>query len=339
VSEAIPVPGWYAAMIGTPCVPHEELLAEAFPALRRAAERSGPLRGSLLWLAARRAPLLGLIRDAPGTGTVLLLEALRPFRGRRIVLFEFIGREGGRRVPLRPGGRLERWALRRCLAAAQVLTAREARLYASNYGLPPERFHHIPWPLSRTGAELPPAPEASRRVLASGRAHCDWETLLRAAAERDWELTLICGVREEARLRRRAAGIAEVLAEVPREEHDARLRQAAVYALVLRETGVSAGQVRLAAAVDAGAPVVATAVAGLEGYATSESALLVRPGDPDRVGEAVDRLLADPEERLRLREAAHARARGWTYAEYFAALGRLLAELGRRGPGQATGVR
>jgi hypothetical protein len=343
VSEPIPVPGWYAAMAGPPCVPVEDLVEERFPPpLVGAAARLGVFRGALIWLATGRAPLLGLFRNAPGTGTVLFLEALLPRGRRRLVLFEFIGRERARRPVRRAArrlrARLEGIAMRRCLAAAQVLTAFERERYATEHGLPAALFHHIPWPLSRTGADLPTEPPPSRRVVSSGRAYCDWATLLAAADGRGWDLTLICGAAEEAGLRRAAAGVAEVVAELPREEHDARLREAAVYALVLDAVAVSAGQVRLAAAVDAGAPVVATAVPALEGYAEEATAVLVPPRDPGALGQAVDRLLDDPEERRRLRETASRRARAWTYTEYFAAISRLLAELRAERAAQATGT-
>ncbi|HKG36835.1 MAG TPA: glycosyltransferase [Solirubrobacterales bacterium] len=329
MSEPIPVPGWYAAMIGPPCVSHEDSVAGRLPRAARAFPRApAPVRGALLWLATRRAPLVALIRNAPGTAAFLALEGLRP-GGRRVVLLEFIGRPPARRAPLRLAGalraRLEGLALRRCLAAAQVLTAAEAQRYPAELGLPRGLFHTVPWPLSRTGGKLPPEPPPSRRVVSSGRAYCDWDTLLAAARGRDWDLTLICSEGEEATLRRRAAGAARVAAELPREEHDALLREAAVYALVLHPTSVSAGQVRLAAAVDSGIAVVATDVPALEGYASPESALLVPPSDPVALGDAVDRLLADPAERRRLREAARARGRTWTYDEYFAAVGDLLA--------------
>jgi glycosyltransferase involved in cell wall biosynthesis len=341
VSEVVPVPGWYAAMIGPPCAPLEEAVARRFgrdgrvPAwLERAARRFGPVAGALVWVATRDAPAVGLIRNSPGTGTVLALDALRPRRRRRrrIVLFEFIGHEPSRRAPVRIARRAWAWleglAMRRSVAAAHVLTEGERGPYARLYRLPVERFRHVPWPLSRTGAEIPAAPEDSRRVVSSGRAYCDWDTLLAAAAGRDWELTLICGEEEHAQVREKAAGIAaEVLCELTREEHDARLREAAVYALVLRETAVSAGQVRLTAAVDSGTPVVAAAVPALDGYAEKGTAVLVPPADPEALGGAVDRLLADRSERLRLREAAIARARGWTYEDYFGAMGELLAEV------------
>jgi hypothetical protein len=342
VSEAVPVPGWYAAMIGPPCAPLEEAVARRFgqegrlpPGLERAARRFGPVAGALVWLATRDAPALGLIRNSPGTGTVLALDALRPRRRPRIVLFEFIGREPSRRGAVRIARRARAWleglAMRRSVAAAHVLTEAERGLYARLYRLPVERFRHVAWPLSRTGAEIPPPPEDSRRVVSSGRAYCDWDTVLAAASGRDWELTLICGEEEHTQVREKAAGIAaEVLCELSREEHDARLREAAVYALVLRETAVSAGQVRLTAAVDSGAPVVATAVPALEGYAEEGTAVLVPPADPKALGDAVDRLLADRSERLRLRGAAIARARDWTYEDYFGAMGELLAEARER---------
>jgi glycosyltransferase involved in cell wall biosynthesis len=63
-------------------------------------------------------------------------------------------------------------------------------------------------------------------------------------------------------------------------------------------------------AMAAGLPVVACDVGGVgELVADGETGLLVPPGDPARLSEALRRLLADPELRRRLGAAGRARAR------------------------------
>src|SRR5439155_1593559 len=84
-----------------------------------------------------------------------------------------------------------------------------------------------------------------------------------------------------------ADGRAEVFCELSRSEHDERVRASAVYVLCLKDGGPSAGHVRLMAVVDCGTPVIATAVRGLEGYVDRRSAILVPPGDPERLGADV----------------------------------------------------
>jgi glycosyltransferase involved in cell wall biosynthesis len=68
-------------------------------------------------------------------------------------------------------------------------------------------------------------------------------------------------------------------------------------------------------------PLVMTAAASLEGYVEDgETAVLVPGGDAQALRAAVDRLLASPEERERLRSAAWNRALEWQVPHYFEGL-------------------
>jgi hypothetical protein len=327
------VPGWYAPWLGPPFASVDEALARRLPApLLRVAERLGPLRGALLVLAAAGADRVVLPKNAAGTGTFLALEAA--LGRRRTVLAALLVREPPRARWRRAlygvwFALVERPAVRRAVLAGHVLTEWERNEYARLYGIPTGRLGLIPWARSRAGAELPPFvrdPDAG--VVCSGRAECDWETVFRAARRRSWPLTVICGKRDLRRVRAlNRDGRAEVLCEVPRSEHDERVRSSAVYVLCLEEGGPSAGHVRLMAVTDCGTPVIATAAPGLEGYVEDGvTAVLVPPGDPERLRAAIDGLLDDPKRRLALREAAAERARAWTYREFFNAMRSLVLE-------------
>jgi glycosyltransferase involved in cell wall biosynthesis len=160
--------------------------------------------------------------------------------------------------------------------------------------------------------------ERGTKVLSSGRAGSDWETLFAAAAETRWSLTVICAEADASRVRRLAGDGDNVFTELSRAEHDAHLHTSDVYVMAMSELGVSAGHVRLMSAVEAGVPVVASEIDALEEYVVQgETALLVPPGDAHALRRTVDRLLQDPGERRRLRAAALAQARTWTYDEYF----------------------
>ncbi len=79
----------------------------------------------------------------------------------------------------------------------------------------------------------------------------------------------------------RAADGVRVEVELPWAEHDQLLRASAVCAIVIADRGLSAGQVRLMSAVEAGVPVVATAARALDEYAVAgETAVVVAAGDP-----------------------------------------------------------
>jgi hypothetical protein len=328
----IGAPEFYAERLGPGFVSHAELVRERLPApLAALARRSAALRGLALGRLARRGQGLAVIRRERGTLPALLICALPPARGRVFVL-ELIRRPlprtAWRRVLYRVWWRaVENPALRRGMASGQVMTTWERDAYADHYGLDPRRLHHVPWPWAE-GEDHPPAPidPASRAVFSSGRTACDWPTLFRAAAGRDWALVVACAARDALEVRRLAGPVgARVEVELPWEAHDRLLREAQVCAIVLSDRGLSAGHVRLMSAVEAGVAVVCTAVPALDGYTVpGETAELVPPADPRALAERVDALLADPGRRAALRERARARGAEWTYRDYFARLGELI---------------
>lgn len=280
--------------------------------------------------AASSATRVAVIKGAPGSVTFLALEALAGRR--RTVVLEFLPRPVPRRwthaALFRAWRRaVERPAVRRAMLVGQVLTEWERDRYAGAYLIPPERLVHVPWAFRRDDRGLPPFDPEARTVLSSGRAGCDWETLFAAARGASWPLTVICArpdLRDIERLNQDSR--AEVLCEIPRETHDERLRSAGAYAVTLSPTeGPSVGHVRVMAAVGAGVPIVATDVAALDGYVVDgATAVLVPPGDPDALRTALDRLLADPAQRRRLRERASAHADQRSYSDYFRAIRELL---------------
>lgn len=306
--------GWYAELIGALPRP-EDVVSDR---LARLLPRRGPLRGAVLALLSTRADRVALIRHDPGWRSLLALRALFG-RRRKLVALHFIEPRPVRGLR----GRADRWATRRALACGHVLTAAERDAQARRYGLPAERFAHVPFALRRADA-LPPADREG--VLAAGRAECDWETLFAAARGAGWSLVVVCSAADLPTVERlNGDGIATVHSELPRDGTRALLRGAAVAVIAMRDSGAAQGHVRLMEAVDAGAAVVATAVAALEGYASDgETALLVPEGDARALRSAVDRLLEDGRERDRLRTNAFERAGAWTWTDYLAAIERLV---------------
>lgn len=321
---------------------YAHLLPEAGPSLdevlttrhgrrvRQVADRVPPLRGLLAFLAAADYDGTVLLASEPGALTLLWLEGfLRRRRG--VVVLELLARGPAR---ARWRGLLRRaWeraiqapALRRGMLAGQTLTAWERETLTRAYGLEPRCLCFVPWPWrieanERIGLR---SPRGTRRVLVSGYAHVDWPTAIDAACGRDWELTLVCGARERTQLESLAPRGARVLCDLSRDEHQRLVEAADVYVLSLLEAGTSTGHVRLMAANQAGVPVVATRVRGLEGYVVDgATALLIPAGAPEEMGEAVDRVLADARLAATLATGARERSRRWTYADYRAALLRL----------------
>ena len=326
----IAAPRFYADGIGEPYVEASRALEREWPGrIGRFAARRARLRAAALALLARRRRLdLVVIRGEPGTLAALAVCAAPPARP-AVFVCELLRRPPSRSPMRRLARRLwmrliEAPLLRRGIAGAQVMTAWERDEYAAAYGLDPGRLHLVPWPRREGGdAETAVIDPDSRRVFSSGRTACDWETLIAAATGTGWELTIVCSGPDAERVRALAAGVEGITIEVelPWAEHDRLLRASAVCAIAIADRGLSAGQVRLMSAVEAGVPVVATAARSLEGHlADGETALVVSPGDAAALREAVDGLLADPGQRRRLRDRAREDAAESTYAHYFAQL-------------------
>lgn len=223
-------------------------------------------------------------------------------------------------------------AMRATLQAVQVMSAHEAEAFVRRYGVDPSRVHFVPWPLlgwgkMTTALPAPPSPTLPY-VFSSGRTGCDWETLFAAAIGSAWPLRVVCSGKDLPRVQAlNRNGRAEILSDIPLAEHDALLRSAAVYALVLLDQDKSAGQVRLGTCVSLNVPVVATSVKGLEGYLIDGvTGQAVPPGDVARLRHAIDALMTTPVERADLAARAAAHGSNYNKAVYFKMLHDLIAQ-------------
>lgn len=299
----------------------DALLHERYPRASRFAQRSAFVRGLLWFVAANRVQRIVCTMHARGVVILLLLEALFNARG-RVCLVEFI-----RPAPSGVKERIRellyqvffRLVLPRAVQGVQVMTAWEVDAYARRYGLPTSMFRFIAFPMMLAPSSLPPAASHPRpRVLSSGRAACDWATLLAAARGADWELTVVCpGEDRQLVDRLNRDGQALVLSEVSTAMHERLLRESDAFALVLKEHHASSGQVRLGRAIQAGIPVVATSVRGLQGYLEDGvTGIAVPIGEPAALRTAIDALLAQPQDRERLRHRAFEAMRPRTLRHY-----------------------
>ena len=186
----------------------------------------------------------------------------------------------------------------------------------------PVPAYSIPAPALRTdgAARMPavtdvgPGRPLGPIVLAAGRLapQKGFGTLLEAASSwRDIKpepvLVIVGEGPLEARLKSQAAAL-HLDARFPghRDDVPALLAAAAVFVL----PSVWEGQpLILQEALRAGVPVVATRVGGIPEITGEDAALLVAPGDPDRLADAVRAVLTDPALAGRMRQAALDRAR------------------------------
>lgn len=302
----------------------DQCITRRFPHVAPMAGRLRPLRGLLWFLSTRRARRIVCTFAAPGLLTFLALEWLF-HRGRpRVILVEFL-----RPKPARPVARLKealhaafcRRVFPSTVCAIQVMTDWEAGHYAGKYRLARSRFRCITFPMMLQPAALPVFRlRQDRIVFSSGRAACDWPTLFAAATGMAWRLVIVCSEQDRMtveRLNLNGCGSAVVMTEISADAHATLLAEATVCALVLREQEASTGQVRLARAIEAGIPVVATRVLGLEGYLEDGvTGIAVPPADPAALRTAINRLLDEPVLYQSLRAAAYEAMRSRTLAGY-----------------------
>lgn len=245
----------------------------------------------------------GILTHHGRASTRILSLLLLVLRRRKLILLEFLpGSRRGIRAAL--GSALWHFTLRRVALRIQVMSSWESEYYAGIYRLPVEAFRWVRYPLQTRPTPDEGAGGVGMRVMASGRNSCDWSTLARAALGQGWDLVLVCArqeLGEVARTFRRYGAI--IYSEIPPAEHEELLKEAAVYVLALREQNGSAGHVRLASAIGARVPVVATRVRGLVEYLDG-TAVATEPGDWLAIRHSVNELLQDPD----LREAKALRA-------------------------------
>lgn len=312
--------------------------------LQRLSWQFGPVRALALLIAGRRHRAVATIRRDRGWRCLVLLSALL-HRKPKLVVLHFIDndlrRQGARGLIDACWRPVERWALRRTMARAQVLTTWEGERYAEEYGVEQERFRFVPfaWRHAPRGAAPEFAAAAARvGVIAAGRVSCDWPTMFAAAQGQEWPLTVVCSAAHRAQVESlNRDGRATVLTDVSESAVQELLQRAAISVIATYDAGMSQGHVRLCASVDAGAPIVATRTRSLEGYVEEDrTAVLVGPGDPQALRAAIDHLLAEPAARDRLAQAAWSRAERWTWDAYLAGLSALIRGERSGGPQAAA---
>jgi glycosyltransferase involved in cell wall biosynthesis len=217
-------------------------------------------------------------------------------------------------------GRLYEWLQRRSYrrfdAVAAVSRPQVEELAAA--GVPQARIHHVPNAWAVHAPPLPPAEARARLGVPEGVFHVGWvgrlgrekgaDVLLDALALlRDFPLvaSVVGAGREEAALRAQA----EALGIADRVRWHGLVAEAGplfsafdAFVLSSRTEGTP---IALFEAMEAGAPVVATAVGGVPDVVSPAEALLVPPEDPARLAEALRAVRGDP-----AAAAARARAAG-----------------------------
>lgn len=168
------------------------------------------------------------------------------------------------------------------------------------------------WPAVR----LDRVNERGRLVLACGRLvpYKGFDVLVRAAAAKRFEVWIVGEGRERARLEQliNSLGVRDrvrLLGSVPESERVKLMRIADVFVMPSVTNAETFGLVQLEA-MAAGRPIVNTSLDTAVPQVARDGieAITVPPGDPEKLAEAIDALIRDPERRQRMGLAARHRA-------------------------------
>lgn len=268
--------------------------------------RANFVRSIALALLSRQFDRLAIVHANPLSRSLTVVFGVLGIR--KIVFYETIIKNASN-ASLR--NRTLAWLLKRSCRELHVMVAGDVSAYATTFGFPTEHISFVPWPLI-TGDDfsgMEPLPLAERQiVLSSGRASCDWETLLAAAEAQNWPLVIVCSSDDLPRIKGNplSKGV-EVRCEISRAEHEKLVKSAKLYILCLAESNISSGQIRLSHCSEFRTPLVASDVYGLRGYLEDGiTGIAVPPGNPIALRKIANDLLSD---RDRLSAIADASAR------------------------------
>ncbi len=188
------------------------------------------------------------------------------------------------------------------------------RIRVIHNGIPAERFTGLP-PPSQIRRELDlPAGAPVLGVVAHLSPRKGHQYLLEAIARLDSGGDVQCLVVGEGRLRGQLEGLARQLGIAPRTHFvgyrdDATALMQVCDIVVLPSVAIEGFGMCLIEAAFLGIPTVGSRAPGIdEAIVDSETGLLVPPGDPMALAEAIERLLGEPELATRLGEAGRHRA-------------------------------
>jgi len=201
----------------------------------------------------------------------------------------------------------------------------EAERFARTWRLRFSRVRFLPWAVTiKDDLES----TDNGRVFAGGNSLREYGPLIAAASDIGAPVDIATTVVTREDLGSGAAANLTV-GPHPQAEYDAMLRAAAVVVVPLQGRGDrSSGQTTYVNAMARGKAVVVTDTPGVRDYIRDgETGLIVAPGDPAAMAEAVRRLLEDPAERARLGQRAREHALGeFTLTHYATRLLELVDE-------------
>ena len=185
---------------------------------------------------------------------------------------------------------LFRWIAKRSLGILTNSSA-EVGFISRRFGIPETKLRFVPMYTTIEHPEISPFNDGY--VLSIGRTARDLDTLMLAAPHFHAPLVLVVGKHDP--LPGKLPSNIRVFRDISLEECHEKIRRAAVVVIPLLPAERSTGQVVLFEAMALGKPVVATHVTGTQDYVRNGvNGLLVEPGNPESLANAVQKLLKEP---------------------------------------------
>lgn len=242
-----------------------------------------------------------------------LMAALAKLRSHRtrVLVFDFLAPR------LQPPG----WLARHMFAAVDrfvVIRSGDTTMLQRRFGVEPSRCTFLAWPVRAD--HIPVGVREDGYVYAAGWAHRDWATLVAALDRAGLDAILATGHPLEVPVRSRDR--IKVIGMPTPDEGRALTAGAGVVAVVMTDTDLPSGPLVLLDAMAAGKAVVATDVNGTRDYVSDgATALVVPPGDPSALANALTQLSSDAVLRDRLGRAAREETlKRWTVPDFWRGL-------------------
>jgi len=194
--------------------------------------------------------------------------------------------------------------------AFTVHSTSEPAYYASQLGIDASLFHYIPLGMNSLPSQpIVPAMHDRKYILAVGRSNRNYDFLIHALRDTQYQLDIICDTYHPAALPDNIRVHNNIFDEMPLWLHNCHC-----VVIPLRDPEVSSGQLVLLQALQLGKPVILTRSNALRDYAKDQEDCLMIENRPEQLLSALDTLYHDAATYQRLSENGKK-----NYQEYFTA--------------------
>lgn len=157
------------------------------------------------------------------------------------------------------------------------------------------------------------------KILASGYNSVDWETIIRASENQNWDLTLVCSIKEKDKilaLKKIYNAKCKILNDIAWDEYKLYLKNSDIFLLISIETNRSVGHIRIMNAISNGIILVATYVKGLKEYLNNKNAILIEEKNYMQLRNEVNKLITNPNKCIKILKNSFATSKKYTLQQY-----------------------